>query len=83
MVTGGHAWAPMLTRFARAHGLDERLVGIYTVDLTGAQIASDPDAALDSLADAAQRGIDGGAEVILLGGAALCGLAGLLQPRFV
>ena len=81
VVTGGHAWAPMLTRFARAHGLDERLVGIYTVDLTGAQIASDPDAALDSLADAAQRGIDGGAEVILLGGAALCGLAGRLQPR--
>ena len=81
VVTGGHAWGPMLARFARAHQLDAQLAGIHTVDLTGAQIAVDPAAAIDALADAAERGISGGAECILLGGAALCGLAATLQPR--
>ena len=81
VVTGGHAWGPMLARFARAQQLDARLCGIHTVDLTGAQIAAAPAAALDSLAAAAQQGIDGGAGCILLGGAALAGLAARLQPR--
>lgn len=81
IVTGGHAWGPMLARFARAHELAAQLVGIHTVDSSGAQIAADPGAALDSLAAAAQRGVDGGAACILLGGAALCGLAAHLQPR--
>ena len=81
VVTGGHAWAPMLAQFAREHRLDERLVGIHTIDWTGAQIAADPDGARDALVAAAQNGIDGGAECILLGGAALAGLAPALQPR--
>jgi allantoin racemase len=81
VVTGGHAWAPMLLRFARAHQLDRGLVGIHTVDWNGAQIAADPDGARDALRAAAQLGIDGGAECILLGGAALAGLAPSLQPR--
>ena len=81
VVTGGHAWAPMLERFARAHRLDANLVGIHTVALTGAQIAADPARALDDLANAAERGIGDGADVVLLGGAALYGLAAQLQPR--
>lgn len=81
VVTGGHAWAPMLARFARQHELDASLVGIHTIDWTGAQIAADPDAARDALVAAAQRGIDDGAECILLGGAALTGLAPSLQPH--
>ena len=80
VVTGGHAWAPMLARFAREHRLDERLVGIHTIDWTGAQIAADPEGARDALVAAAQQGIDAGAECILLGGAALAGLALSLQP---
>lgn len=81
VVTGGHAWQSMLERFTRAHQLDERLVGIHTVELTGAQIVAEPERALDDLTAAAQRGIGEGAEVILLGGAALYGLSGQLQPR--
>jgi allantoin racemase len=81
VVTGGHAWAPMLSRFARLHGLDAKLVGIHTIDWTGAQIAADPDGALDALVAAAQKGIAAGAQFILLGGAALAGLARSLQPR--
>ena len=80
-VTGGPAWGAKLARFARAHELDAPLVGIHTVDLSGAQIAADPGAAFESLAAAAQRGVDGGAECILLGGAALCRFAARLQPR--
>ena len=81
VVTGGHAWAPMLARFARMHGLDAGLVGIHTIDWTGAQIAADPDGARDALIAAARQGIDAGAQCILLGGAALAGLAAALQPR--
>jgi allantoin racemase len=83
VVTGGHAWAPMLERFARAHGLHGNLVGIHTIDWTGAQIAADPDGAQGALLAAAQLGIDAGAQSILLGGAALTGLAPLLQPHLV
>jgi allantoin racemase len=81
VVTGGHAWAPMLERFARAHGLDAHLAGIHTIDWTGAQIAADPDGAHGALLAAAQQGIDAGAKCILLGGAALTGLAPSLQPQ--
>jgi Asp/Glu/hydantoin racemase len=81
VVTGGRAWGPMLDRFARAHRLDANLVGIHTIDWTGAQIAAEPDAARDALVAAAQLGIDAGAEAVLLGGAALTGLAPSLQPR--
>jgi allantoin racemase len=81
VVTGGHAWRPMLERFARAYRLDANLVGIDTIDWTGARIAADPEGARDALVNAAQRGIDAGAEVVLLGGAALTGLAPALQPR--
>lgn len=81
VVTGGHAWAPMLARFARAQSLDARLTGIHTIDWTGAQIASDPDGAREALVAAAQHGIDAGAVCVLLGGAALAGLAVSLQPR--
>jgi allantoin racemase len=81
VVTGGHAWAPMLARFARAQALDERLTGIHTIDWTGAQIAADPDRAHDALVAAAQHGIEEGAQCVLLGGAALAGLAPSLQPH--
>ena len=81
VVTGGHAGGPMLARFAREHRLDDHLVAIETIDWTGAQIALDPDGAREALVDAAQRGIDAGAQHILLGGAALASLAPLLQPH--
>jgi allantoin racemase len=79
VVTGGKAWGPMLTRFAQAHQLDKCLAGIFTVELTGAQIAANPQQALASLADACALGHQAGAECILLGGAALTGLAPRLQ----
>ncbi len=81
VVTGGLAWGPMLQRFARMHQLDAQLRGIHTVELTGAQIAQAPAQSMDMLAEACQRAIAQGAHHIVLGGAALVGLAEQLQPR--
>ena len=81
VVTGGKAWGPMLERFARMHLLDAQLVGIHTVELTGAQIAAAPGQAMDSLCAACQLGVQAGAKTIVLGGAALAGMAGMLQTR--
>lgn len=82
VVTGGKAWEPMLERFARTHLLDAQLVGIHTVELTGAQIAANPGPAMESLCAACQLGLQAGAKSIVLGGAALAGMAGMLQTRF-
>lgn len=79
VVTGGKAWEPMLRRFARLHQLDDRLVAVHAVDLTGAEIAAAPDEAMQALCSVARQGVADGAQVVLLGGAALGGLATQLQ----
>ena len=81
VVTGGHAWKPMLQRFARAQQLDTHLTGIHTVALSGADIAASPDHARNLLVGAAQLGVLAGASSILLGGAALAGMASTLQSQ--
>jgi Asp/Glu/hydantoin racemase len=63
------------------HQLDARLVGVHTVDLTGAQIAEAPERAHGVLFDACGLGLQAGAGCIVLGGAALAGMAATLQPR--
>lgn len=80
VVTGGRAWGPMLERFARMHRLDAGLRAIRTVELTGAQIAEDPPAAMQTLAAACRQCVDAGARHVVLGGAGLAGLAVQLQP---
>ncbi len=81
VVTGGHAWKPMLQRFARAQQLDAHLTGIHTVALSGAEIAASPDYARALLVGAARQGVAAGASSILLGGAALAGMAAGLQSH--
>jgi len=82
VVTGGTRWEPMLRRLAQALGFDAHLAGIHTVAPTGAQLAADLQGAHALLAqacrDAAQR-FD--ARAIIVGGAALAGMAEVLQPR--
>ena len=81
VVTGGAAWGPMLARFARMHQLDAGLVAIHAVELAGAQIAAGPERAMDALFAACELAVQAGANSIVLGGAALTGLAAALQPR--
>ena len=82
IVTGGERWGAMLHEFVTALGLDTRLAGIRTVAPNGAEIARDPDAACDLLAEACRGCVDeDGAEVVVLGGAGLAGLAARIAPR--
>lgn len=81
IVTGGVLWGPMLTEFVAWLGLSERLTCVRTIAPTGDVIAHDPDAALDKLALSCVQCAGEGADVVILGGAALAGLATRIQPR--
>jgi len=80
IVTGGERWKPMLEEFVAAQGLFERLAGVRAVAPTGSEIARDPEGALALLAEACRRcATEDGADVVVLGGAALAGMAAKLS----
>jgi allantoin racemase len=82
IVTGGERWQPMLERFAAMVGYADRLAAVRTVSLTGGQIAANRDGAIEMLAKACVQAVDeDGADQVILGGAALAGLAERIQPR--
>lgn len=75
LLTGGARWVPMLTEYATAIGFGGRVV-VRGIAPTGDAIAADPAAALPALAAAARAAAsEDGAEVVVLGGAGLAGLA--------
>src|SRR5262249_50710080 len=79
---GGERWKTMLEEFVAAHGLSARLASVRTVAPTGADIARDPEAALSLLAKScAACAVEDGADVVILGGAGLAGVAGKLAPQ--
>jgi allantoin racemase len=81
IVTGGALWGPMLTEFVASIGLADRLAGVRTIAPTGGEIATNPEAALASLARACTAcAREDGADIVILGGAALAGLAERIQP---
>jgi Asp/Glu/hydantoin racemase len=79
VVTGGHAWQPLLRQLAQDRGLagPQGLVAVHTVDATGGQMAADLQAAQALLADAARACLQAhpGVKALVLGGATLGGLA--------
>ena len=77
IVTGGAAWGPMLRRLARSLDLDGALTGVHIVEPTGAQLAADPEMALQVLGAACRRAA-ADARVVILGGAGLAGMAAAL-----
>jgi Asp/Glu/hydantoin racemase len=82
VVTGGAAWKPMLEEFFAARGYGAQLSGVRTVAPTGAEISRDPDAALALLAATCRDCVErDGAELVILGGAGLAGLAARLDLR--
>jgi allantoin racemase len=81
IVTGGALWGPMLREFTAALGFAAHLASVRTVAPTGGEIARDPTAALVLLAGACTAcAREDGAEVVILAGAALAGLAARIQP---
>lgn len=82
IVTGGERWGPMLREFVGTIGLSERLASVRTVAPTGGEIAADPDRALATLASACQEcATHDSADIVILGGAGLAGLAEVVTSR--
>jgi Asp/Glu/hydantoin racemase len=79
IVTGGERWKSMLEEFVAGHGLSSRLASIRTVAPTGADIARNPKAAMALLAKGCGACAQDGADVVILGGAGLAGLAAKLK----
>lgn len=80
IVTGGERWKSMLEEFVAGHGLASRLASVRTVAPTGADIARNPKAALALLAEGCTACVrEDGADVVILGGAGLAGLAARLK----
>ena len=81
IVTGGARWKPMLEEFVVNQGLASRLASIRTVAPTGADIARNPKAALALLAKSCAACAKDGADVVILGGSCLAGLAPKIQGK--
>lgn len=81
IVTGGALWGPMLREIVTVIGLGDSFTGVRTIAPTGGEIARDPDAALAHLAAACRDCVEqDGAQAVILGGAALAGLAERIAP---
>ena len=82
IVTGGERWKSMLEEFVASHGLSSRLASVRTVAPTGAAIARNPKAAMALLAKGCTACVrEDGADVVILGGAGLAGLAAKLKAK--
>lgn len=80
VLTGGTAWVPMLEEFFLLRGFGPDRVRVAAIPPTGDVIAREPRHAAALLAEAARAEIARGAGVVVLGGAGLVGLDGLLAP---
>lgn len=82
IVTGGVLWKPMLEEFVQQIGLMERLASVRCVPATGGEIARDPQGAVPALVDECRAAAaQDGADVVILGGAGLAGLASSIVSR--
>ena len=82
IVTGGERWQSMLEEFVAGMGLASRLASVRTVAPTGADIARNPKAAMALLARGCQACVkEDRADVVILGGAGLAGLAAKLASK--
>ena len=82
VVTGGERWKPMLERLAYALGHSEALAGIHTVVPSGAELASQPEAAIALLARACEEAATRWqVDAVVLGGAGLVMFAAAVQSQ--
>jgi Asp/Glu/hydantoin racemase len=78
IVTGGLAWKPMLERLAVALGFGDALASVRALPLTAPALAADPSMILEQAGKAAH---EDGARSVIIGGAALAGIAGRIAAR--
>lgn len=82
IVTGGHAWKPMLQRLLPALAWGGQVQDIETVELSGVQLRADPVAAQALLVAACERVLARQpVDAIIIGGAGLAGMAAAMQAR--
>jgi Asp/Glu/hydantoin racemase len=81
IVTGGAAWKPMLERFAAANGLEQGLQGIHVVEKSGVELMNQPDGGAAEILGALQAAIGPDTAALVIGGAALGGIAKQVAPR--
>ena len=82
VVTGGERWKPMLERLAYTLNQHAALAGIHTVVPSGAELASNPEAAIGLLAEACQEAAARWkVDAVVLGGAGLAGMAAAVQGQ--
>lgn len=80
IVTGGQSWRPMLERLLPALPRGDRVRSIETVELTGAELHADPQAAEVLLLEHCRRLLrQSPVDCIIIGGAGLAGIAARLQ----
>jgi len=81
IVTGGAAWVPMLERLARGLGFGDALIGAHAVAPSGAELLADRPRAIRLLAEACRvaAGEGEGPRSVILGGAALAGMAAEIE----
>jgi Asp/Glu/hydantoin racemase len=76
IVTGGIGWIAMLEEFVTMIGVGERLAAVRAVTASGGEIAADPKGYERILAQECRAAVaENGAEVVVLGGAGLVGIA--------
>ena len=81
IVTGGAAWRPMLGRFVAANDLKHGLEGIHVVEKSGVELMQQPDGGAAEILGALQAAIGPGTAALVIGGAALGGIAKQVAPR--
>ncbi|WP_201274278.1 aspartate/glutamate racemase family protein [Microvirga brassicacearum] len=83
IVTVGERWPGMLRELMRQQGLGERCCGILGLAGHALDFVSQPTEARVAVREAVDRAVrEHGADVVVIGGAALAGFADELQPSF-
>jgi allantoin racemase len=77
ILTLGQHWPAMLWDLVKVYGVEERCVGIERVEGTPVELMGDPKHAAELVSAAAKKC---GAPVVIIGGAALAGLASAIGP---
>jgi allantoin racemase len=81
IVTGGTAWRPMLERFAAANGLSAGLAGIHVVEKSGVELMAMADGGAAELLGSLRAAAVPPVRAIVIGGAALGGIAQRVASR--
>lgn len=81
ILTAGPPWVPLLGQRVADFGAAQALTGVYALPVNGLALAGDPQRFRAPLRAAAARAEAAGAQVLILGGAAFAGHAGLVETR--